>query len=285
MILSNQHEMQWSSATPGLLIFLLDQNVGDLQLAQRIVDTVNKVIFDAILRNCYGDKIKNRCFISLIGYNHNVKELCSGWLEELFENPLRYETLKKKTPDGAGGICEVDIRRPIWIESLTKGESTNMFGALQLAKDLAEKWIADNPDGPAPVIINISNGMPFSNEKGVLECVTECKTIAHSLRSLSCSDGNVLLYNAVFKSAHSTLIEDEKYSTTENFINDISSNISALSINRMNIVACQNDFQLFKTMQKGYILTNDVFELQKFVHIILEEIFRRHLVTYYMEWR
>ena len=42
MILSNQHEMQWSSATPGLLIFLLDQNVGDLQLAQRIVDTVNK---------------------------------------------------------------------------------------------------------------------------------------------------------------------------------------------------------------------------------------------------
>ena len=73
---------------------------------------VNKVIDNIIQKNFDGDAPKNRCFISVIGYNHNVKELCSGWLKDLDTSPLRYETLKKKTPDGTGGLPDFVIASP-----------------------------------------------------------------------------------------------------------------------------------------------------------------------------
>ncbi len=112
-----KNEMQWSSATPGLLIILLDQS-GSMLEQYEGSDTrtvfasraVNKVIDNIIQKNFDGDAPKNRCFISVIGYNHNVKELCSGWLKDLAANPLRYESLKKKMPDGTGGIIEVDVQ-------------------------------------------------------------------------------------------------------------------------------------------------------------------------------
>lgn len=150
-----KNEKQWSSATPGLLIILLDQSGSMLSDYEGTTRTsfaslaVNKVIDNIIQKNFDGDAPKNRCFISVIGYNHNVKELCSGWLKELDENPLRYETLKKKKTDGAGGICEIEVKQPVWVEPITQDGATNMLGALNLAKDLARQWINDNPDGPA----------------------------------------------------------------------------------------------------------------------------------------
>ena len=186
-----KNDKQWSSATPGLLIILLDQSGSMLSAYEGTTRTafaslaVNKVIDNIIQKNFDGDAPKNRCFISVIGYNHNVKELCSGWLKELDENPLRYETLKKKTPDGAGGICEVEVKQPVWVEPITQDGATNMLGALQLAKDLAGKWITDNPDGPAPVIINISDGVPFYDGKDPRDCMKETVLLAKEIMSMS----------------------------------------------------------------------------------------------------
>lgn len=97
-----KNDKQWSSATPGLLIILLDQSGSMMSDYEGTTRTkfatlaVNKVIDNIISKNAYEDAPKNRCFISVIGYNHNVKELCSGWLKDLDANPLRYETVKKK---------------------------------------------------------------------------------------------------------------------------------------------------------------------------------------------
>ena len=157
---------------------------------------VNKVIDNIIQKNFDGDAPKNRCFISVIGYNHNVKELCSGWLKDLDANPLRYETLKKKTPDGTGGLVEVEVKQPVWVEPIDRDGATNMLGALQLAKDLVEKWMADNADGPAPVIINISDGVPFYDGKDPRECMKETVSLANEIMGLTNNDGNVLIFNA-----------------------------------------------------------------------------------------
>lgn len=157
---------------------------------------VNNVIDNIIQKNFDGDAPKNRCFISVIGYNHNVKELCSGWLKNLDASPLRYETLKKKTPDGAGGLVEVEVKRPVWVEPIDKDGSTNMLGAFQLAKDLVEKWMADNTDGPAPVIINISDGVPYYDGKDPKECMKETVSLANEIMELRNNDGNVLIFNA-----------------------------------------------------------------------------------------
>ena len=197
-----KNDKQWSSATPGLLIILLDQSGSMMSDYEGTTRTkfatlaVNKVIDNIIQKNFDGDAPKNRCFISVIGYNHNVKELCSGWLKDLDANPLRYETLKKKTPDGTGGIVEVEVKQPVWVEPIDKDGATNMLGAFQLAKDLVEKWMADNAEGPAPVIINISDGVPYYEGKDPRDCMKETVSLANEIMGLSNNDGNVLIFNA-----------------------------------------------------------------------------------------
>ena len=197
-----KNEKQWSSATPGLLIILLDQSGSMMSAYEGTTRTkfaalaVNRVIDNIIQKNFDGDAPKNRCFISVIGYNHNVKELCSGWLKDLDASPLRYENLKQKQPDGAGGIVEVEVKRPVWVEPIDKDGATNMLGAFHLAKELVEKWMADNADGPAPVIINISDGVPYYEGKDPRICMQETVNLVSEIKNLSNNDGNVLIFNA-----------------------------------------------------------------------------------------
>lgn len=196
------NEMQWSSATPGLLIILVDQS-GSMLSQYEGNDTrtvfaskaINRVINEIIQKNFNGDKPKNRCFISVIGYNHNVKELCSGYLTDLYANPIRIESVKKKISDGAGGIIEVDTKMPIWIEPISQDGTTNMMGAFRMAQQLVEKWMQDKPHNPAPVIINISDGIPYDG-RSIKECMTETIHVAQEIMNMSNEDGNVLIFNA-----------------------------------------------------------------------------------------
>lgn len=230
-----KNDKQWSSATPGLLIILLDQSGSMLSNYEGTTRTkfaslaVNKVIDNIIQNNFDGEAPRNRCFISVIGYNHNVQEVCSGWLKDLDANPLRYETLKKKTPDGAGGIVEVEVKQPVWVEPIEKDGATNMLGALQLAKDLAGQWIADNADGPAPVIINISDGVPYYDGKDPRECMKETVVLAKEIMAMSNNDGNVLIFNAQIDESNGKVIfpsERSKVSQEEaQFLFDITSEV------------------------------------------------------------
>lgn len=200
------YEMQWSSATPGLLIIMVDQSGsmldpfdGNDSKTVFVAKAVNRVIDTIIQKNFDGESPKNRCFISIIGYNHDVKVLNSGYLQELDANPVRVETLKKKEADGAGGIIEVDYPLPIWVEPITEDGATNMKGAFEMAKAIIEKWIEDRPDNPSPVIINITDGVPYYDGKNIDECRKETISVAHSIMNLSVTDGNVLIFNALIR--------------------------------------------------------------------------------------
>ena len=148
-----KNEKQWSSAHPGLLIIFLDQS-GSMLMPYSGKDSktvfaskaVNKVIDNIIQKNFDGEAPKNRCFISVIGYNHNVKELCSGWLKDLDNNPLKIEKVKEKQPNGNGGIIEVEVEQPVWVEPITQDGATNMKGALDLAKETVINWMNDHQD-------------------------------------------------------------------------------------------------------------------------------------------
>ena len=206
------NDKQWSSATPGLLIILVDQSGSMMSDYEGTTRTkfatlaVNKVIDNIIQKNFDGEAPKNRCFISVIGYDDNVKELRSGWLKELDANPLRYEKIKKKTPDGAGGIVEVEVNQPVWVEPIDQNGTTNMLGAFKLAKELVEKWMVDYADGPAPVIINISDGVPYYSGKDPRECMKETVELASEIMKLSNNDGNVLIFNAQIDNASGTVV-------------------------------------------------------------------------------
>lgn len=182
-------------------------------------------------KNFDGEAPKNRCFISVIGYNHNVQEICSGWLKDIDEHPLRYETLKKKTPDGAGGIVEVEVKQPVWVEPIDHDGVTNMLGAFQLAKDLCSKWIndANHADGPAPVIINISDGVPFYDGKEPRVCMKETTALAQEIMQMSNADGNVLIFNAEIDEGNGKVVfpsNRDKVSQEEaKFLFDITSEV------------------------------------------------------------
>lgn len=202
------YEMQWSSATPGLLIILVDQSgsmlspyEGNDSKTVFATKAVNRVIDTIIQKNFDGESPKNRCFITVIGYNHEVKKLSSGYLKDLDANPLRVDTIKKKESDGAGGIITVDYPMPIWIDPITHDGATNMKGAFEMAKAIIEQWIKDKPNNPAPVIINISDGVPYYDGKDVTDCMKETIKVAQDIKNLSVADGNVLIFNAMISAS------------------------------------------------------------------------------------
>lgn len=230
------YEMQWSSAHPGLLLILIDQSGsmlsqydGNDSKTVFASKAVNRVIDTIIQKNFDGESPKNRCFISVIGYNQDVKEIKSGFLKEIDATPIRIEHLKKKMSDGAGGLVEVDHPMPVWVEPITEDGTTNMKGAFELAKAIIEKWIQDKPDNPAPVIINISDGLPYYDQMNPKDCMNETISVAKSIMDLSVNDGNILIFNALIRAAGRNLTFpsslDECTTEEAKFIFNISSTI------------------------------------------------------------
>lgn len=198
------HSKQWSSATPGLLIFLIDQSGSMLSQYKDNPDSrtvfatrvVNRVINDIIKKNFNGTQPKDRCFIVAIGYSVGATELCSGYLSELHNSPKRLEQVKKSISDGAGGLVEIDKTMPIWVEPTLKDGWTDMAQAFKMAKEIIESWVNDNPDSPAPVIINVSDRIPYYDHKDSVECARETSDIAKDIMNIITADGNVLIFNA-----------------------------------------------------------------------------------------
>ena len=229
------NEMQWSSATPGLLVILLDQSGSMLMPFDNgesrtvfATKAVNRVIDTIIQKNFDGKAPKNRCFITVIGYNHMVKNLAAGYLKDLDENPIRVDKVKQKISDGAGGILEIDKSMPVWVDPITQDGATNMKGAFEMAKEIIEKWIVDKPNNPAPVIINISDGVPYYEGKDPRECMKETVALANDIKSLSNNDGNVLIFNAQIDNVTTTVFPAERNEIAQEagqFLYDITSEV------------------------------------------------------------
>lgn len=140
-----------SSANPRLLILLTDESEESVKIVNHIIDIIIRLNFD-------GDAPENRCFISVIGYNHNVKDLCSGWLKDLDASPLRYETLKQKLPDGAGGLVEVEVKQPIWVNSSREVINALFYvNAIELVAQIANEWVKQYSMAPIIVDCSINN--------------------------------------------------------------------------------------------------------------------------------
>ncbi len=194
----SNNSKQWSSATPGYIIFLVDQS-GSMSesypekgnKANFTAIVINRTINELINHNMNGDKVKDRVFISIIGYgNPTVNEIRSDYLSKYAESPLRIENGKQKVSDGNGGLIEIDVQNPIFIEPVAN-DLTPMGSAMEFAKRLVESWMQKRPDNPAPVIINISDGMPYPDgeeQKSI--------SVSNEIMKLTCNDGNPLIFNA-----------------------------------------------------------------------------------------
>jgi len=173
---------------PRLLILLTDQSEESVRVINRLIDQQIELNFD-------GQAPKNRCFISVISYNHSVKDLCSGWLKEFDANPLRYETLKKLIPDGAGGIVEVETRQPVWIEPIdVQFSGENYVNAISMIIELAKTWSENHANSPVTIVLDCSYDCHVENALYEIE----------QLKRISTSDGSVLFFGSYSNTNHIT---------------------------------------------------------------------------------
>lgn len=199
------YHQEISRATPAYLVILIDQSFSMYYpfgsagtKAQECSKAVNRVLRETVLACTDGEEIKNSCDLSVLGYG-KLKDAAinafSGALatkpvvtiQDLTENCLRVESLKRKVSDGAGGLVEIDDQFPIWIEPAAVGE-TPMTEAFGMARQLVSDWIDSHPSSFPPVVINITDGEANS--------LSTARAAAEALTGLETADGKTLLLNA-----------------------------------------------------------------------------------------
>lgn len=204
-----------SASNPILFVFLLDQSGSmsepfdnsNISKAQGIADIVNRLLSEFTLQGRVGDKVRDYCYISIIGYgssSDSVSPAFSGELankeivpiSQIAATPLRIEDRRKTVPDGAGGVVEILLQVPIWIEPIA-GTDTPMVRAFESAENLIKKWIQRNPNSFPPIVINISDGEATDGDPS---------PYAERIKNLQTDDGNVLLFNCFVSSAKAETI-------------------------------------------------------------------------------
>src|SRR5258706_5738558 len=122
------YSKQWSSATPGYLIFLIDQSssmshtwINGKSFAEFTADVINQTINELIATNAAGETVKDRVFISLIGYSGNdPNNIRSDYLSRYADSPITIKTLEKRVSDGSGGSAIMEIEYPNFIMAKTE---------------------------------------------------------------------------------------------------------------------------------------------------------------------
>lgn len=186
--------INWGTRSPGHLIFLIDQsssmnlcNTEGRSRAEVVAMAIQSAIIDCVNGCISGTQIKNRLFITIIGYGGsdapNAKIIKEDWVGNYV---AELQDVKKN-----GGLF-------IPIEA-------NGYAPLSKAFDLAteclETWInvcqekieeGLYSDIPAPIVINITDGEPFDGEP---DAEARAEMSAQKLKSLKVLSNNVTLFN------------------------------------------------------------------------------------------
>lgn len=197
--MKKSNSKQFSSANPGFIIFVLDQS-GSMSesypeggsKAAFLHKVVNRTINEMINSNMDGETVKDRAIISLFGCGgKGAVEIRTDKLSGFANNPLRIESATQKVSDGNGGLVEVSTQNPIFFDEQASGP-TPLGSTLEVVKQVTAAFMEKYPDSPAPVIVVVSDGMPYA--EGLDE---EAKAIseANEIMNLQGDDGSPLIFN------------------------------------------------------------------------------------------
>lgn len=232
------YSKQWTSKNPGLLVFLVDQSYSmrepyaeNESKARFTATVINRTIQETIHMNQDGEAVKNRLKIAVVGYGgkggDSVEVMCNDFLETLADHPVGMRKTKQKIVDGDLRITEIDVDQPQFFEAKAKG-STAFGRALQTTRMLIEEFCSEHPDSPTPIVINVSDGSPWSNELKFKErelAIAEAKKIM----DLPCTNGRPLIFNAHIGSGYPQCVCPASYAELtgkrEQFLFDISSEV------------------------------------------------------------
>lgn len=190
-----------SRVNPTCFLFLIDQSgsmedgwAGDKnrKKADELALIINRLLQNLVIKCAKADGIRDYFYVGVLGYGARVGPAFSGSLRlkelvpisEIAKNPARLEERVKRVDDGAGGIINQKVKFPIWFDPVADN-GTPMSEVFAEAERILKQWLSRFPNCFPPIVINITDGEPTTNPSGN----------ATRIRSLSSSDGKILLFN------------------------------------------------------------------------------------------
>ncbi len=180
------------TSNPACIVILVDQSWsmnedwGTGAKAEVASLAVNHILEELVLACRAGEVIRDRCHVSVIGYGERVECVVDGMISEVSSSLVEVKKLNKSIPNGAGGLVEVEVELPIWVQPKANN-GTPMHEAFERAAEIVQRWCNDKPDGFPPTVINITDG-----EAAYLDLTAEA---ARKVMNLHTTDGNVLVFN------------------------------------------------------------------------------------------
>ena len=177
---------------PKLIVFMVDESnsMGDLYGGEKKHLWVDRCINTAIRNLVWmcdsADGVRDWVHIAALGYGGSDRD--NPYVRSLFSQPDWVLPISQIATALVGKDVD-DLA--LYIESKPDGW-TPMGSAMKLAGSIVKDWVEQRSDAPAPVIINVTDGMPTDDDSddGPVE-----KWVA-AFDELETSDGPVLLMNA-----------------------------------------------------------------------------------------
>lgn len=186
--------INWGTRSPGHLMFLIDQsssmnlcNTEGRSRAEVVAMAIQSAIIDCVNGCISGTQIKNRLFITIIGYGGsdapNAKIIKEDWVGN-------YVAQLQDVKNNGGLFIPIEANG-----------SAPLSKAFDLATECLETWInvcqekieeGIYSDIPAPIVINITDGEPFDGEP---DAGARAEMSAQKLKSLKVLSNNVTLFN------------------------------------------------------------------------------------------
>ena len=189
-----------SRANPTCFLFLIDQSEsmrdpiggGDvpMQKAEAVADAVNRLLSELSIKCAKEDGVRDYFHVGVIGYGAAVRPIFDGVLagrdlvplSEVAAQPARVEERQRLNSRGGSAVA---VKVPTWFSPVAFGD-TPMCGALDLARRVLSRWLAEHPGSFPPVVVNITDGESTDGDP---------TSAAEALRGLTSTDGHVLLFN------------------------------------------------------------------------------------------
>ena len=188
---------------PGCFVILVDQSYSMSEQwetgtkAEVAALIVSSLIYELGLSCDTGQEIKDRCYVSVIGYGEQVECLIGGMISDVYNSPLATRKVTKLLPDGAGGTVGIETDVPIWLQPRADN-GTPMHTAFEYAAEVAEKWCSEHLNNFPPVVFNITDGAANQPDLTI--------DAAEKAMNIRTEDGNVLVFNVHIASSGNDVI-------------------------------------------------------------------------------
>ncbi len=202
--MQTSYQANISRDRPGCILFLLDMSASMLDefehgvsRASFLADALNRTLTELAASCRRADGVRPYFDIGVTTYNGaRIRPGLAGALAErnlvsivdLAANPIEVAKRRRKEPDGAGGVIEVDVPFPVFFRAEPDG-ATPMCAALLRAAAIAEEWCRSHAASFPPIVMHITDGEATDGDPAQVE------KAARTLTEQRTDDGRVLLLN------------------------------------------------------------------------------------------